>query len=43
VAILLRVRGGLNPGQRAAVTAMGGQLLKLASQPGSQGPSDDTR
>jgi len=43
VTILLRVRGGLNPEQRAAVTAMEGQLLKLASQPGSQGPSDDTR
>jgi hypothetical protein len=35
VAILLRVRGGLNPEQRAAVTAMEGQLLKLVSQPGS--------
>jgi hypothetical protein len=42
VAILLRVRGGLKPGQRAAVTAMEGQLLKLVSQPGSEGQSGDT-
>jgi hypothetical protein len=42
VAILLRVRGGLKPEQRAAVTAMEAQLLKLVSQPGSQGPSGDT-
>ncbi len=42
VAILLRVRGGLKPEQRAAVTAMDGQLLKVVSQPGSVGPSGDT-
>ena len=41
VAILLRVRGGLKPEQRAAVTAMDGELLKLVSQPGSDGPSSD--
>jgi hypothetical protein len=42
VAILVRVRGGLNPEQRAAVTAMRGQLLKIVSQPGSVGSSGDT-
>ena len=42
VAILLRVRGCLKPEQRAAVTAMEGQLFRLVSQPGSQGPSGDT-
>ena len=42
VAILVRVRGGLKPEQRAAVTAMRGQLLKIVSQPGSVGSSGDT-
>ena len=42
VAILLRVRAGLKPEQRAAVSAMDGQLLKVVSQPGSVGPSGDT-
>jgi hypothetical protein len=42
VAILVRVRGGLKPEQRAAVTAMHGQLLKIVSQPGSVGSSGDT-
>jgi hypothetical protein len=42
VAILLRVRGGLKPAQRQAVTAMKGELLKLVSQPGSEDPSGDT-
>jgi hypothetical protein len=42
VAILLRIRGGLKPEQRAAVTAMEGQLLRLVSQLGSEGLSGDT-
>ena len=39
VAILMRVRGSLKPEQRAAVTAMDDQFLKVVSQPGSDGPS----
>jgi hypothetical protein len=43
VMVLLRVRGGLKPEQRNAVTAMDGELLKVVSQPGSEGASGDTR
>ena len=42
VAVLLRVRGGLKPEQRTAVTAMDRQLLKVVSQTGSVPPSGDT-
>ena len=42
VAVLLRVRGGLKPEQRKAVTAMDGELLKVVTQPGSEGPSGAT-
>ncbi len=42
VAILLRVRRVLKPEQRAAVTAMDHELLRVVSQPGSESPAGDT-
>src|SRR5262249_55045679 len=41
VVILMRVRSILKPEQRAAVTAMDDQFLKVVSQPGSDGLSGD--